>query len=184
MKVIHLSLLGLFASGVATADEFSVLSYGTSIPGHCEASPVYCGTLKGTNPRLGLEWEFPDGAGDGKWISRLDSYRDSFDKTIYFAGAGWRREWPVAGPVYGGVTLLAGYLNSSSGKSEPMALPLFTLGVRDMALRVGYLPGLNLVEISVSAKDLALEVGYIPNVTWGAYKGKSMITTFSLRGTF
>lgn len=183
MKVIHLSLLILFASGMATADEFSVLSYGTATPGFCEASPVYCSTLKGPAPRLGVEWEFTDSEGDGTWISRVNSYPDPLDKTSYFAGAGWRKEWPVSGPISGGVTLLTGYLNGP-GKSELMTLPLLSLGTEKVKLEVGYLPGLNLMEVLMNSKNMSLAMSWMPNVNLGADKGKTSITTFSLRGAF
>lgn len=183
MNAPYLALLALFAPGVAFAEEFSVLSYGTANPGYCEASPAYCRTLKGSTPGLGLEWTYPDQEGENNWISRVSSYPGTFDKTIYFAGAGWRKEWPVGGPLSGGVTLLTGYLNGPSG-SELMTLPLLSLGSREVKLEVGYLPGLNLMEVLMNSKNVSMAMSWIPNVSAGPNKGKTTITTFNLRGAF
>ncbi|WP_024302162.1 hypothetical protein [Pseudogulbenkiania sp. MAI-1] len=183
MNVNAPALIGLFAAGVAAADEFSVLSYGTATPGFCEASPAYCSTLKGPTAGLGVEWEFSDDEGEGTWISRVSSYPGPLDRTGYFAGAGWRREWPVSGPISGGVTLFTGYLGGP-GRSGLMTLPLLSLGSEKLRLELGYLPGLNLVEVLMNSKNVSFAMSWMPNVNLGPDKGKTSITTFNLRGAF
>lgn len=183
MNVTHLALLGLFVTAAAAADEFSVLSYGTAPPGFCEASPAYCSTLKGPTTGLGVEWEFSDDKGEGTWISRVSRYSDPFDRTSYFAGAGWRKEWPISGPISGGVTLFTGYLGGP-GRSTLMTLPLLSLSSEKMKLEVGYLPGLNLMEVQMNSKNVSLAMSWMPNVNLGPDKGKTSITTFNLRGVF
>jgi hypothetical protein len=130
-----------------------------------------------------VAWEFPASEGEGTWVSRLSSYPDALDKTSYFAGAGWRKEWPVSGPISGGVTLLTGYLGGP-GKSELMTLPLLSLGTKDTKLEIGYLPGLNLMEVQMHSRNMSMAMSWMPNVSQGPDKGKTSITTFSLRGAF
>lgn len=160
MKIINLSMLGLFIPGVLRAAEFSLLIYGASLHSQCEASHIHCNSLNGTNPGLGLEWAFSGGDEDGRWITRVGSYRDSLKETAYFLAGGYRKEWPVTEHTYAGITLLGGYLNGS-GAHGLMALPMLSLGT----------------------KDFALEVGYVPKVRWGTYGGKTAVTTFNLRWT-
>ncbi|OWY39464.1 hypothetical protein CEK28_08305 [Xenophilus sp. AP218F] len=150
------ALIFCIAAPGALADDFSLLLFGASI--HTQCNPCH---LNQDNWGAGAEWAFSGNDEDGRWIARTGAYDDSYRKTAYFVSGGWRKEWQLAGPLQLGVILQGGYLNGS-GRDGLVALP----------------------QISIGTRNLALEVGYMPKISAGGYHGKSAVTTFNLRWMF
>ena len=154
MKTTMLVLACCLAGGNALAADTSVLIFGASHHGSCDASRWNC-DLNNSNPGLGLELAEPQV--DYSLFVRGGSYRDSRRETAYFVAGGGRKHWEVGEDVVVGAGLMVGYLNGS--------------GVHGLA---------GLPFVTVGGKLLQLEIGYAPKLQW---KDRMMpaTTTFSLR---
>lgn len=157
MKTLTLLILAIGLAPLnCHADDFSILAFGLSKHNDCKTCH-----LNESNPGVGMEWAFKGDDQQGRWFARAGEYRDSFRKTAYFGSIGWRKEWALSGPVTAGIGFQAGYLNGS-GMHGLAALPIISIGTR----------------------NVALEVGYLPKVSVGEHHAKTSVTTFSLRWTF
>ncbi|MFN4237990.1 MAG: hypothetical protein ACK4FZ_12265 [Vogesella sp.] len=154
MKKTILSFACCFAAGTTLAAETSVLIFGASHHGSCDAARWNC-ELSSSNPGLGLELAEP--GPDYTLFIRGGGYRDSLRETAYFVAGGGRKQWEISDEVVAGAGVMVGYLNGS--------------GVHGLA---------GLPFVTVGGKLLQLEIGYAPKLQW---KDRMMpaTTTFSLR---
>ncbi|RQO71126.1 hypothetical protein DBR44_11805 [Aquitalea sp. FJL05] len=165
MHKFIIMLAGLLSSSGAYADSsFSLLLSGASIHSGCQqgkGEKAKSCEFNNNNPGLGLEWAFAGNEDNGRWFTRVATYRDSFEQQAWYVSAGYRKEWRIIGPVYLGAGVQAGYLDGSGIKGLA-ALPMISLGSKDVALEIGYAPKTNTV---------------------GQHK-RVNVTTFSLRWSF
>ena len=154
MKTAMLVLACSLYGSIVLAADTSVLIFGASHHGSCDASRWNC-DLNDSNPGLGLELAEPQV--DYSLFVRGGSYRDSQRETAYFVAGGGRKQWEIGHDVIVGAGVMVGYLNGS--------------GVHGLA---------GLPFVTVGGKLLQLEIGYAPKLQW---KDKMMpaTTTFSLR---
>ena len=124
----------LFSAVPAFADVSLLVPFASKHYG-CDSRKHHC-DFEQFNPGLGAEWS-PQEYSWGRPIVRGAVYRDSAKKTAYYAAAGWRKDFNVAGDFKMGVGIYGGYLNGSDHNGFA-ALPFVSVGYKKLSFEVGY----------------------------------------------
>ncbi|MGL5007908.1 MAG: hypothetical protein ACRC53_11225 [Plesiomonas sp.] len=142
-------------------NNLSVLIHGSSLHSGCikgQGKRAKTCDFNTFNPGLGLDWALIGNSVTGKLSVRTGTYYDSLRDMAYYVGAAYNKEWNISPNFTLGIGIQAGYLNGS-GENNIVALPMISLGY----------------------KQLSLEVGYAPKSGWGGKERRSNVTLFTLK---
>jgi hypothetical protein len=151
-SVAALVLLLMPLCGLADDTEWSIVLNGKAVHMHSERD------WNESNWGLGFELEFET---ESRWVKMAlgNGFRDSQNEMSYMAGAGLKRRFRLrarAPDLYfdlGAVAFLMTRQDVNHNQPFPGILPAFTVGRRNLALNVTYLPG-EIVDRATNARAI------------------------------